>query len=159
MDEAPAVLVVVLILFVPVLLIGAGLELLAALQPRWAGIKLYVSDWDELERGSAGDASQLADPRLPRFVHDHESADSTSVTSPQHPVSDGVRRWPRARHLASDPDLRGNGHEAVSLEMFGRLFDGGAGNETRSEPMALAAAPGSILVDTRRHAPDGLASG
>ena len=164
MEEALMELAVVLGVFsVPMHLLGAGLEWLARRKPTWAGIKFYVSDWDDLEFGPDGDDAQLAAPLAPWPVSGHESTDSTSLTFPRRPVFGGVfvagHAHDTAGHQASHTYLGGQGHEAASLEMFGHLFDGGAGNDSVFEAIALAADPGSNLFDTRRHAPDGLASG
>lgn len=146
-------LAIVLIFFVPMLLIGAGLEWMARQEPRGAVIKFLMGGWDDLELESDGDDAQLADPPVPRSVHGHERADPTSVTFPQGPVAGGAlvadHAHDTAGHQTSHTYLGGHGQEAVSPEMFGGLLDGGAGNDTQSEGMALAANPGSNLFDTR----------
>ncbi len=155
--------VLLVVFFVPMLLLGAGLEWLARRKPTWAGIKFYVSDWEDLELGSDGNDAQLADPLAPWTIPTHKSADSTPVAFPLGPEAGGVRVAGHAHDTAgqqtSGAYLGGHGHEAASLEMFGHLLVGGAGNDTRSEGMVLPEDPGSIVFDTRRQAPDGHASG
>ena len=100
-----------------------------------------MGDWDDdLERGSDGDDAQLADAPVSLLGLGYDSADSTSGTFPQGPLPGSVLVAGDA-HVMAGPqtnhtDLGGLGHEAVSLEMFGRPFDGGAGNDTRSERRA-----------------------
>jgi hypothetical protein len=140
-DEALMELVIVLIFFVPILLLGAGLEWMARQEPRGAVITFLMGDWDDdLERGSDGDDAQLANAPVSPLGLGYDSADSTSGTLPQGPLAGSVFVAGDTHDMAGQQtgytDLGGLGHEAVSLEMFGRPFDGGARNDTRSERRA-----------------------